>query len=97
MQISLQFDQPNDLFKIYCFPQNYEPYFTIINDQSKLLDAKVTEVLNSATNEYTGDLGGIWQWVQCSLSYNNRYYYLNEKESTLISETLCLIIIDIII
>ena len=89
MQISLKYNDDNDSkFKIYCFPQNYEPYFDIINNPSLLLNQKTEQVLNSATKEYENDLGGNWLWVQCSLSYNNRYYYLNEKEETLISETL---------
>ena len=90
MQISLKYEEDDSLFKSYCFPQNYKPYSDILekdeNDMS-LVD-KTKEVLNSVTNEYDEDLGGKWTWIQCSLSYNNRYYYLNEKEETLKSETL---------
>ena len=89
MRISLEYDNNNgnDVFKVYCFPQNYEPYSKIIEDSTSLDDA-TQDILNSATNEYERDLKGEWLWIQCSLSYNNRYYYLNEHSETLISETL---------
>ena len=91
MQISLKYgkdnDDDNDAFNVYCFPQNYEPYSTIIENSASLYDA-TKNILNSATNKYERDLGGEWLWIQCSLSYNNRYYYLNEHSETLITETL---------
>ena len=86
MRISLQY--VGSSFKAYCFPQNYEPYSKILDDETISLDDRVKEVLNSATNEYTNDLGGEWTWFQCFLSYNNRYFYLNENEQNLITETL---------
>ena len=85
MQISLQY--VGSTFKAYCFPQNYEPYSKIIQN-SDSLDEKTQKILNSATNEYTGDLKGEWLWFQCSLSYNNRFFYLNENTQKLIIETL---------
>ena len=75
-------------FKAYCFPQNYKPYSDILESQALSLDEKTQKILNSATNEYTNDLSGNWAWFQCSLSYNNRYFYLNENEQQLIIETL---------
>ena len=86
MIISLQY--VGSTFKAYCFPQNYIPYSEILNDDTKSPDQKTTEVLNSATNEYTDDLSGLWTWFQCSLSYNNRFFYLNENNQNLIIETL---------
>ena len=86
MVISLQY--VGSSFKSYCFPQNYKPYSDILDDDSKSPDKKTTEVLNSATNEYTDDLKGKWIWFQCSLSYNNRIFYLNENKQQLIIETL---------
>ena len=87
MQISLRYD--NNKFEIYCFPQNYEPYSKFLDltiDED--LDIRAGKVLNSIRNDYTNDLSGEWLWIQCSLSYNNRYYYLNENSETLKSETL---------
>ena len=88
MKLSLQYD--GNTFKAYCFPQNYKPYSDILDipDTTLSLDEKTKQVLNSATNEYTDDLSGIWTWFQCSLSYYNRYFYLNENKQDLISETL---------
>ena len=87
MQISLEYDQGDSVFKTYCFPQNYQPYTKIIEESTNLDDA-TKNVLNSVSNKYDRDLGGEWLWIECSLSYNNRYYYLNEHSETLISETL---------
>ena len=53
MQISLLYDD-DDIFKMYCFPQNYEPYDEILkksNDELSL-DKKAEAVLNSVVNEY---------------------------------------------
>ena len=86
MQISLQY--VGTTFKAYCFPQNYEPYSKIIGNKDLSLDERASKVLNSATNEYTENLGGKWSWFQCSLTYNNRYFYLNENKQSLIIETL---------
>ena len=86
MQISLQ--NVGSSFKAYCFPQNYGLYAQILKDNTLTLDEKASNVLNSATNEYTNDIKGDWIWFQCSLSYNNRYFYLNENQQKLISETL---------
>ena len=88
MQVSLQFDTTQNIFKIYCFPQNYFPYSKILDQDDKPLDDKVSEVLNSVKKEYDYELSGYWTWVQCSLSYNNRYFYLNDIGATLIAETL---------
>ena len=95
MQISLQYhqyDANNKVFKSYCFPQNYEPYSIILGDDSISLDDKADKnvVLNSVVKEYDKDkdYSGEWQWIQCSLSYNDRYFYLNDKGEKLISETL---------
>ena len=88
MQISLQYDKDNSKFKAYCFPQNYFPYSKTIADSSLSLEVKTSQVLNSVTNTYSGDLGGVWTWIHCSLSYNNRLFYLNENQKTLIAETL---------
>ena len=66
MRISLQY--VGSSFKAYCFPQNYEPYSKILDNETISLDDRVKEILNSATNEYTDDLGGIWTWFQCFLS-----------------------------
>ena len=86
MKISLQHDST---FKAYCFPQYYEPYSEILDDKSIPLNEKGARgVLNVAMNEYTDDFSGVWIWFQCFLSYNNRKYYLNENEQTLITETL---------
>ncbi|MBO6244600.1 MAG: hypothetical protein J6O41_08615, partial [Clostridia bacterium] len=65
MRISLQY--VGSSFKAYCFPQNYEPYSKILDDETISLDDRVKEVLNSATNEYTNDLGGEWTCFQCLL------------------------------
>ena len=86
MQLSLQF--VGNTFKAYCFPQNYKPYSDILENSDFSLDEKTKKILNSATNEYTDDLSGSWTWFQCSLSYYNRYFYLNENRQNLISETL---------
>ena len=86
MHMALQYT--GSTFKAYCFPQNYKPYSDIIENKSITLDEKTLKVLNSATNEYTDDLSGTWTWFQCSLTYNNRYFYLNENKQTLIIETL---------
>ena len=86
MKISLQY--VDGKFKAYCFPQNYYPYSKIIADVNLSLDEKTDQVLNSITNTYDEDLGGQWTWFQCSLSYNNRLFYLNENQKTLIAETL---------
>ena len=86
MQISLQY--VGSTFKAYCFPQNYEPYSNELKKSSLTLDQKASNILNSATNEYTNDLSGVWTWFHCSLSYNNRYFYLNENIQELITETL---------
>ena len=86
MKISLQYS--GTTMKAYCFPQNYEPYSEIIENIDKPLEVQTLEVLNSATNEYTNDLSGVWSWFQCSLTYNNRYFYLNENKQNLIIETL---------
>ena len=89
MYISLKYhNSKNPKFKIYCFPQNYEPYSDIITDDGIELDERSEQLLNSIHNEYERNLGGEWLWVQCSLSYNNRYYYLNENSTDLKSETL---------
>ena len=93
MQISLQYheyDSNNIVFKSYCFPQNYKPYTeTLEKDNNDLsLDEKAETILNSAVNEYKNDLSGNWEWIQCSLSYTTRSFYLNEQEETLKSETL---------
>ena len=69
MQVSLQFDTTQNIFKIYCFPQNYFPYSKILDQVNKPLDDKVSEVLNSVKKEYDYELSGYWTWVQCSLSY----------------------------
>ena len=86
MHMALQY--VGSTFKAYCFPQNYEPYSKIIEDKSVSLDNRAQNVLNSATNEYTDDLSGVWTWFQCSLSYYNRFFYLNENHQSLIIETL---------
>ena len=95
MQISLLYD--DDIFKMYCFPQNYEPYDEILkkSNDDLSLDEKANTVLNSVVNEYDENdenndvqLRGKWTWIQCSLSYNNRFFYLNEKKEKLKSETL---------
>ena len=86
MRMSLQY--VGSVFKAYCFPQNYEPYSQILDDPLTTLDEKTTKVLNSATNEYTDNLSGKWLWFQCSLSYNNKYFYLNENRQELLTETL---------
>ena len=86
MRISLQY--VGSVFKAYCFPQNYEPYSNVLDDNDISLDDKTTQVLNSATNEYTDNLSGKWYWFQCSLSFNNKYFYLNENKQTLLTETL---------
>ena len=86
MRMSLQFDTT---FKSYCFPQNYEPYSDVIEDDDKFpLNQKSANVLNSVMNENTENLSGHWVWFQCFLSYYNRMFYLNENEQTLITETL---------
>ena len=87
MQISLQYIG-NSTFQAFCFPQNYFPYSEIIKNKDLPLEEKTRQVLNSVTNTYKGDLGGVWTWFQCSLTYNNRYFYLNENKQTLIHETL---------
>ena len=87
MRISLKYNENDSLFKMYCFPQNYPPYSDIL-ENSNSLEQMVELSLNSIVNESNKDLGGEWLWVQCSLSYNNRYFYLNENSKTLISETL---------
>ena len=86
MILSLQY--VGSSLKAFCFPQYYKPYSVILDDDSKSPEKKTTEVLNSATNEYTDDLSGVWTWFQCSLTYNNRYFYLNENKQNLIIETL---------
>ena len=86
MQISLQYS--GSTFKAYCFPQNYYPYSDILNNEAISLEDKTTQVLNSAMNEYTDSLSGVWTWFECSLTYNNRYFYLNENKQNLIIETL---------
>ena len=88
MQISLQYDNANSSFRSYCFPQNYEPYSSTLEDSSLNLDQKTQKVLNSVTKDYEEDLDGVWTWIQCSLTYNNRYFYLNDQKKELISETL---------
>ena len=88
MQISLEYKYSSRSMKAYCFPQNYEPYSKIIGKTDLSLENKALQVLNSVTNEYTDDLSGKWSWFQCSLTYNNRYFYLNENKQTLITETL---------
>ena len=88
MQVSLQFDETKGNFTTYCFPQNYFPYSEILEKEDKPLEDKAKEVLNSVKKETKNDLSGVWTWVQCSLSYNNRYFYLNDQGTTLIAETL---------
>ena len=88
MKISLQYDNSNNTFNVYCFPQNYFPYSKTIADTTLTLKEKTSQVLNSVTNIYDKDLGGKWLWFQCSLSYNNRLFYLNENQKPLITETL---------
>ena len=88
MRISLQYDST---FKAYCFPQNYEPYSITLDDDDIPLSSKATSdipVINSAMNEYTEGVAGTWTWFQCFLSYNNKYFYLNENRQTLQTETL---------
>ena len=85
MKMSLIYDGS---FKAFCFPQNYEPYSDILKDETISLEQRATNVLNSALNEYTDNLSGIWIWFQCFLSYYNRIFYLNENQQTLITETL---------
>ena len=86
MRMSLQFDST---FKSYCFPQNYEPYSKVIEDDTNYpLNQKSANVLNSAMNENTDNLSGHWVWFQCFISYYNREFYLNENTQELITETL---------
>ena len=96
MKISMQFEEnldnpDNSTFKTYCFPQNYFPYTAIIGNPDLPLKEKTEQVLNSVTKEYIGeekDVGGKWTWIQCSLSYNNRLFYLNDIQGELHSETI---------
>ena len=89
MQISLKYED-DSVFRTYCFPQNYKPYSNIIEkDDTEMEPAdKASNVMNNVIKEYRNDLGGEWTWIQCSLSYNNRYFYLNDEKKSLISETL---------
>ena len=89
MYLSMQTDPNNDkIFKTYCFPQNYFPYSVTLADNNLNLEQKRETVLNSVVNDYSDNLSGVWTWIQCSLSYNNRVFYLNDKVEPLIAETL---------
>ena len=88
MQISLQYDLNNNSFLAYCFPQNYFPYSVILANNDLSLEDKKEQVLNSGIKSYSNPISGNWIWIQCSLSYNNRYFYINDVEKKLIAETL---------
>ncbi len=82
MQIGLIYESTD--LKGYCFPQNYPKYSDILSDNIQY-SIKENNILNSisASLQY---IAGNWLWIQCSLSYFNRKFYLNELEKDLISE-----------
>ena len=89
MQISLKYTSigTDYALRAYCFPQNYKPYSDILESELSL-EEKSEQVLNYINNTYDEDKSGVWTWIQCSLTYNNRYFYLNENQRELKAEIL---------
>ena len=91
MKIALVYDL--DVLNGYCFPQNYPPYSDILGQpyNPSNEDTKYTNKLKNVLNgESIGlkNVNGKWLWIQCSLSYYNRKYYFNDKDTDLINEIL---------
>ena len=83
----------NNILNAFCYPQNYPPYSDILekpydasNEETKY-ENKLKNVLNGVSKGFT-NIAGKWLWIQCSLSYYNRKYYLNDIESNLKTEVL---------
>ena len=77
----------------YCFPQNYAPYSTIIEGNAMPNDKYNNQKLLNKVKKQHEEIKGIWTWIQCSVSYSNRYFYLDDGVSTvadseLIAETI---------
>ena len=86
MKIALIYESTE--LNAYCFPQNYPKYSEILNifDKDNNIYSKKNEIVLNSIVDSLGNMAGKWIWIQCSLSYYNRKFYLNQLEKVLKSE-----------
>ncbi len=77
MQITIKNNGESNGLKGYCFPQ---AYYTDYEDNDSDFQSKYDNALNkvniSLVNENDSE-NGVWIWVLCSISYYQRYFFLN--------------------
>ena len=81
MEITIQKNKEDDKLMGYCFPQAY------YTDYEADFDTKYSSALNKVEIKLVEDNDsedGVWIWVVCSVSYYQRYFYLNGNKEEIV-------------